>query len=102
MLKLLRRLRYLLRHRTLEAELLEELEFHRAERQREREGMPPSDAEYDSRKALGVVLVALSLGIGANLAILGVAIVLLCAIWITHLMSHLLGSCGFRSTRWRC
>jgi hypothetical protein len=60
MLKLLRRVRYLLRHRTLEAELREELEFHRAERQRqrEREGIPSSDAEDDSRKALGNLTLA--------------------------------------------
>jgi hypothetical protein len=77
MRKLLGRWRYLLRHRRLEAELREELESHRAERQRqlEREGIPPSDAEYDSRKALG----NLTLAIG-----------LLGALWIMQVMSHLL------------
>ena len=55
MLKLGRRLRYLLRLRSLEKELQEELEFHRAERQRQLEtsGMASGDAATASRRALG-------------------------------------------------
>lgn len=108
---LIRRLRYLLKLRNAEAELREELEFHRAERQRqlERDGIPSSEAAPATRRLLGnltlayedsravwvvswlerlwqdirygcrglianvgfscLVLVALSLGIGANVAI---------------------------------
>jgi len=53
--KLIRRLRYLLRLPNAEAELREELEFHRAERQRqlERDGLPTTEAEDRSRRALG-------------------------------------------------
>lgn len=114
MLKLIRRLRYLLRLQNVEADLREELELHRAERQQqlEREGIPASEAALASRRALGnltlayedsravwvaswlerllqdfrygcrglvanagfscLVLVALSLGIGANIAIFSV------------------------------
>ena len=52
---LIRRLRHLMRLRNAEAELHEELEFHRAERQRqlERDGLPTTDAEDRSRRALG-------------------------------------------------
>jgi putative ABC transport system permease protein len=114
MLKLFRRLRYLLRQQSLNDELRDELEFHRVERQRqlEREGLQRVEAERASRRALGnltlayedsrsvwvaswldrlwqdirsgcrgliantgfscLVLVALSLGIGANVAIFSV------------------------------
>jgi predicted permease len=60
MLKLIRRLRYLVRLRHVEADLREELEFHRAERQRqfEREGIPTSEAVHASRHALGNMTLA--------------------------------------------
>ncbi len=55
MSRFIRRLRYLLRSHDAEAELREELEFHRAERQRqlERQGVPAAEAAKDSRRALG-------------------------------------------------
>ena len=60
MLKLFRRLRYLLRQGILNDELREELESHRAERQRqlEREGLPPLEAEQTSRRTLGNLTLA--------------------------------------------
>jgi len=60
MTRLFRRVRYLLRQRRLEAELAEELEAHRAMRQHDLEarGVPPADAEYASRRALGNVTLA--------------------------------------------
>jgi putative ABC transport system permease protein len=53
--RLLRRLQYLFRQRRLEAELAEELEFHRAQTQQrlEEAGVPASEAVYASRRALG-------------------------------------------------
>ena len=55
MLKLLRRIGYALRQRNVDADLSEELEFHRAMKQTdlERRGMPQRDAGYASRRALG-------------------------------------------------
>jgi putative ABC transport system permease protein len=60
MLKLFRRLRYLLRQQSLNDELRDELEFHRLERQRqlEREGLQPVEAEQASRRALGNLTLA--------------------------------------------
>jgi predicted permease len=54
-MRLLRRLWYALRFRKLEADLAEELEFHRAMKQRELEdlGLEPRDAAFASRRALG-------------------------------------------------
>ena len=54
-MKLFRRLRYLLHSTRSEAELREEIEFHRLERQRQlvRDGVPESDAVAASRRALG-------------------------------------------------
>ncbi len=54
-LKLLRRLRYFLHSARRQAELQEELEFHRLEHQRQlqRDGMPEADATHASRRALG-------------------------------------------------
>jgi putative ABC transport system permease protein len=52
---LLRRLRYWMRRRRVEAELAEELETHRALRQEqlERDGLSRPEAQYASRRALG-------------------------------------------------
>jgi putative ABC transport system permease protein len=53
--RLLRRLWYLVRLRRLDAELAEELEFHRAMTQREleRNGLPERDARFQARRAMG-------------------------------------------------
>jgi hypothetical protein len=58
--KLLRRLRYFFRQHRLEAELAEELEFHRAQKQQRLEevGVPASEAVSASRRALGNVALA--------------------------------------------
>jgi predicted permease len=58
--KLLRRLQYLFRQRRLEAELAEELEFHRAQKQQrlEEAGVPFAEAVYSARRALGNVTLA--------------------------------------------
>jgi predicted permease len=60
MLKLLRRLRYVVHSTRSEAELREELEFHRTARQRhlQREGMSESAAADASRRALGNMVLA--------------------------------------------
>ena len=60
MLKLFRRLRYLALQTRSEAELREELEFHRTARQQhlQREGMSESDADDASRRALGNMVLA--------------------------------------------
>lgn len=60
MSKLLRRLAYLIRQRQLDAELAEELEFHRDMKQREleAEGMSALDAHVRSRQAVGSPLLA--------------------------------------------
>src|SRR5882672_2961030 len=60
MLRLLNRLRYWLRHRRMEADLAEELEFHRNMKQREFEeaGLPGLEASTASRRALGNVMLA--------------------------------------------
>ena len=60
MKKLLRYLRYWIHSDRIEAELEEELEFHRAARQSslEREGLSPSAAAHASRRALGNTLLA--------------------------------------------
>src|SRR5437773_11481142 len=60
MLRLLNRLGYWLRHRRLEADLAEEIEFHRSMRQREleEEGLPALEASTASRRALGNVMLA--------------------------------------------
>jgi len=52
---LIRRLRYWMRRRRLDADLAEELETHRALRQEqlERDGLSRTDAQYASRRALG-------------------------------------------------
>ena len=58
--KWLRRLRYLVRQRRVEAELAEELEFHRAQKQQrlEESGVPASEAVHASRRALGNLTLA--------------------------------------------
>ena len=55
MRKLLRRLRHLLHHRQIAEELAEEIDFHRALKQRELEekGFGPQEAAYAARQALG-------------------------------------------------
>jgi predicted permease len=60
MLKLFRRGHYLFRRRRIEAELAAELEFHRAERQRqlEHEGLSTAEAVAASRRALGNLALA--------------------------------------------
>ena len=60
MRRFLRRLGYVLRQREVEAELAEEMELHRAERQRqlERDGIPPHEAEPASRRSLGNLTLA--------------------------------------------
>ncbi len=60
MTRLFRRVRYLHRQRRLEAELAEELEAHRAMRQRDLEarGVAPEEARHASRRALGNVTLA--------------------------------------------
>jgi predicted permease len=60
MLKLVRRLWHLTRRNRDDAELAEELEFHRVERQRqlERSGISPEEARYASRRALGNLTLA--------------------------------------------
>ena len=60
MLKLLRRLQYLLWQRRFEAELAEEIETHRAMRQHDVQarGVGESDARAESRRALGNVTLA--------------------------------------------
>src|ERR1700730_10463466 len=57
MLRLLNRLGYWLGHRRLEADLAEEIEFHRNMKQRELEkaGLPALEASNASRRALGNV-----------------------------------------------
>ena len=54
-MRFLRRLHYLFRQRALEAELAEEMELHRAMRQRDLEarGLDPQDAAAASRRTLG-------------------------------------------------
>jgi predicted permease len=56
----LRRIQYWCRARTIEADLAEELEIHRAMTQErlERDGLPAPDAFYASRRALGNVTLA--------------------------------------------
>jgi hypothetical protein len=60
MTRLLRRLRYLIRQRQIEAELAEELESHRAMTQErlERSGVPSIEASYASQRALGNLTLA--------------------------------------------
>jgi putative ABC transport system permease protein len=60
MKRLLRRLHYLLHQRRVEAELREELEFHRARTQQrlESSGMPPDEAAVAARRALGNISLA--------------------------------------------
>ena len=60
MLKLFRRLHYLFSQRRVEAELAEEIEFHRAQKQTrlEEAGVPPVEAAYSTRRALGNVTLA--------------------------------------------
>lgn len=60
MLKLIRRLSYWIRHRRASRDLTEEMEFHRAQRQRdfERSGLAPLEAARASRRALGNTLLA--------------------------------------------
>lgn len=60
MQKLLRRIRYWLRQRHTEVDLVEELESHRAMKQEQLEqtGFSKSEAEYASRRALGNLLLA--------------------------------------------
>jgi predicted permease len=60
MAKLLRRLAYLFRSRQVDADLTEEIEFHRrmSREQLERAGMDPVEAEYASRRALGNITLA--------------------------------------------
>lgn len=60
MRQFLRRMGYLIRQRRAEADLAEELESHRAMRQRdlEKQGLSPEDAAAESRRALGNVTLA--------------------------------------------
>ena len=60
MRQLLRRLSYLLRHRRFEADLAEEMAFHRVMKQQELEegGLGPREAAFASRRALGSVALA--------------------------------------------
>jgi len=60
MLKLFRRLHYLFSQRRVEAELAEEIEFHRAQKQTrlEETGVPPAEAAYSTCRALGNVTLA--------------------------------------------
>ncbi len=53
--RLLRRLRYLIRQRQMDADLADELAFHHAMKQSEleRSGLPPDAAASASRRALG-------------------------------------------------
>jgi len=58
--RLLRRLQYLFRQRRLEAELAEELEFHRATKQQQLEeaGLSSAEAAHSARRALGNMTLA--------------------------------------------
>jgi predicted permease len=58
--QLIRRIQYLFRRRRLEADLAEEIEFHRAQKQQqfEESGVRGSEAVYASRRALGNVTLA--------------------------------------------
>src|SRR5258706_6871181 len=58
--RLLRRLQYFFRQRRLDAELAEELEFHRAAKQQqlEKEGLPSAEAAHSARRALGNMTLA--------------------------------------------
>src|SRR5207247_10325743 len=60
MLGLLRRTWHLLRRRRFEADLAEELEFHRAMKQQELEalGADPTEAAFAARRALGSIVLA--------------------------------------------
>src|SRR5262245_10364659 len=60
MSRLIRRMQYLVRGRCMEAELREELEFHRAERQArlEQSGMPSHEAADASRRHMGNITLA--------------------------------------------
>src|SRR5262245_13821029 len=60
MRKVLRRVKHFIRHRQVEADLAEELEFHRSmtETRIERSGVPALDAAYASRRILGNVTLA--------------------------------------------
>jgi hypothetical protein len=58
---LLRRLLYFLRRSDHDADLRDEIEAHRAHRQDalERDGLTPTDAAWDSRRAMGNVTLAI-------------------------------------------
>src|SRR5687768_2919245 len=60
MMRLLRRIRFMWRQNQVDRELLEELETHRAMRQRalEAAGLAPDEAAWSSRRALGNVTLA--------------------------------------------
>ena len=60
MLNLFRRLRYWTHRHDLASDLAEEIEAHRAMKQQqlERSGMPPTEAAYNSRRALGNMTLA--------------------------------------------
>src|SRR4026208_611903 len=60
MLRLIRRLRYVLRQRSVETNLQEELEFHRAlkQHQLEESGVARAQAVQESRRALGNMTLA--------------------------------------------
>src|SRR5258705_12169383 len=60
MRQLLRRTWYLIRRRKFEADLADEIEFHRAMKQRELEerGLEPRAATFATRRALGSVALA--------------------------------------------
>src|SRR5262245_37960899 len=60
MLKLLRRLRYLFRRSSQDAQLQEEIEFHRSMRQRDMEGagVPQGESRYSSLRVMGSVTLA--------------------------------------------
>ena len=60
MSKLFRRITYWIRHRQMETDLAEELEFHHAMKQQglEQEGLAPADAASQARRALGNTLAA--------------------------------------------
>src|SRR5258706_10306066 len=60
MVKFLRRLHYLFHRRRIDAELAEEMEFHRARKQRQLEeaGLPSAEAAHSARRALGNITLA--------------------------------------------
>src|SRR5437870_3620366 len=58
--QLIRRVWHALRHRKFDADLVEEIEFHRTMKQRELEegGLEPTEATFATRRALGSIALA--------------------------------------------